>query len=259
MTRAARVVGAPRPRSGAGRAARARRDHRARCRLAGGVVRGRGPGDRGRLVDRATPRSGRPRRVPRRRLSLPALVGDGGPARRGRGQPRRAATRDRETGAPSARASSGAHPNVLLVVIDTLRADHLELLRLCARRRARRSTRSPRAARSSRTRTRCRAGRSRRRASLVTGPLADGAPDAVEEARLPDTEVTIAERLRARGLSDGAPLGQSVGHAEYGFDQGVDDYFSAYDERFARVTLLMQALRRAVGRERRAASGSTTA
>ena len=186
--------------------------------------------------------AGRPRRVPRRRASLQALVAMAlllvvavAAATRG--------PRGRETRAPSGTASNGGHPNVLLVVIDTLRADHLhcygyarptsptidafaERGMLFAHAYALSSWTKPSTA------------------SLVTGRSPTEHRTLSEEARLPDGEVTIAERLRAQGYRTALLSGNPWVTPEYGFDQGVDDYFSAYDERFARVSLLMQALRR---------------
>jgi hypothetical protein len=64
------------------------------------------------------------------------------------------------------------------------------------------------------------------------GPLADGASDALRGGA-PAGHRGHDRRAPARGgLSDGAPLGNPWVTPEYGFDQGVDDYFSAYDERF---------------------------
>jgi arylsulfatase A-like enzyme len=186
--------------------------------------------------------AGRRRRVPRRHPSLPALVGMAvllvvavAAATRGTG--------DRETAASRPTASNGAHPNILLVVIDTLRADHLGSYGYARPTTptidavAARGTLFAHAyALSSWTKPST--------ASLVTGRSPTEHQTLSEEARLPDSEVTIAERLRAAGYRTALLSGNPWVTPEYGFGQGVDDYFSAYDERFARVTLLMQALRR---------------
>jgi arylsulfatase A-like enzyme len=186
--------------------------------------------------------AGRPHRVPGRRLSLPALVGMAlllvvavGAATR--------QTRGREAGAPPPTASTGVHPNVLLVVIDTLRADHLRCYGyprptspVIDAFAARGTLFTHAYALSSWTKPST--------ASLVTGRSPTEHQTLSEEARLPDTEVTIAERLRAAGYRTALLSGNPWITPEYGFDQGVDDFFSAYDERFARVPLLMQALRR---------------
>jgi len=151
--------------------------------------------------------------------------------------------RGRETGDGPSGTAKGTHPNVLLVVIDTLRADHLGCYgyarptsptidafaahgTLFANAYALSSWTKPSTA------------------SLVTGRSPTEHQTLSEEARLPDTEVTIAERLRTAGYRTALLSGNPWVTPEYGFDQGVDDFFSAYDERFARVTLLMQALRR---------------
>lgn len=142
-----------------------------------------------------------------------------------------------------ARRVAGGTPNLVLVVIDTLRADHLGcygygrptspvLDRLAAsgvlfeHAYAQSSWTKPSTA------------------SLLTGRLPSQHQTLSEAARLPDAEVTIAERLRDAGYRTATLSANPWVTPEYGFDQGVDDFFSVYDERFARVPLFMQVLKR---------------
>jgi len=155
--------------------------------------------------------------------------------------------RGRAAGSPPSdaggRATPADRPNLLVVVIDTLRADHLgcygygrptspvldELAShgvLFDRAFAQSSWTKPSTA------------------SLFTGRSPTEHQTLSESARLPDAEITIAERLRARGYRTAVLSANPWVTPAYGFDQGVDDFFSVYDERFARVTLLMQGLRR---------------
>jgi arylsulfatase A-like enzyme len=150
--------------------------------------------------------------------------------------------RDADT-PPTDRAAGGDRPNLLLVVVDTLRADHLGcygygrptspvLDALAAR-----GVLFERAyAQSSWTKPST--------ASLLTGRTPTEHQTLSEAARLPDAELTAAERLRAHDYWTVMLSGNPWITPEYGFDQGADEFVSIYDERFARVTLLMQGLRR---------------
>jgi arylsulfatase A-like enzyme len=151
----------------------------------------------------------------------------------------------RRDAAPAQRAAdgAGARPNLLLVVIDTLRADHLgcygyarETSPVLDRLAAGGMLFEHAYAQSSWTKPST--------ASLLTGRLPSQHQTLSETARLPDAEVTIAERLRDAGYRTAALSANPWVTPEYGFDQGVDDFYSVYDERFARVPLFMQVLKR---------------
>jgi arylsulfatase A-like enzyme len=153
------------------------------------------------------------------------------------------ASRGRDGGLVRRADDGGGRPNLLLVVIDTLRPDHLGCYGY-ARATSPVLDRLAAAgivfehayAQSSWTKPST--------ASLLTGRLPSQHQALSETARLPDAEVTIAERLRTVGYRTAALSANPWVTPEYGFDQGVDDFFSVYDERFARVTLLMQVLKR---------------
>jgi arylsulfatase A-like enzyme len=141
-------------------------------------------------------------------------------------------------------APGGAvRPNVILITIDTLRADHLSAY-----------------------------GYKRRTSPVIDGLAAEGVlfvnafsqstwtkPSTaslltshyptmhqtnLEKARLPEAELLLFEVLRAQGYRTAVLSGNPWITVEYGFDQGVDYFYSIYDERFARVTLFMPALKR---------------
>jgi arylsulfatase A-like enzyme len=146
-------------------------------------------------------------------------------------------------GTGAAEAGSADRPNLLLIVVDTLRADHLGCYGYA------RPT-SPvldrlagegvlfewAFAQSSWTKPST--------ASLLTGRCPSQHQTSSEAARLPAGETTIAERLRPLGYRTATFSGNPWITPEYGFDQGVDRFVSVYDERFARVTIFMPVLRR---------------
>jgi arylsulfatase A-like enzyme len=155
--------------------------------------------------------------------------------------------RDRDaTGAAHGDASSPAlrdRPNVLLVVIDTLRADHLGCYGYARPtspaldRLASEGVLFERAfAQSSWTKPST--------ASIFTGRFPSQHQALYETSRIPDTETTLPEALGARSYLTAVFSANPWVTPEYGFAQGVDHFFSVYDERFARVTLFMQALKR---------------
>ncbi len=146
-------------------------------------------------------------------------------------------------GAPTRGTAGGDRPNLLLVVIDTLRADHLG----CYGYGRATSPVLDRLAESGVLFERAYAQSSWTKpstASLLTGRLPSQHQALTEAARLPDAEVTVAERLRATGYRTAVLSANPWVTPEYGFDQGVDDFYSVYDERFARVPLVMQVLKR---------------
>jgi arylsulfatase A-like enzyme len=134
-------------------------------------------------------------------------------------------------------------PNVVLVTIDTLRADHLS----CYGYDRPTSPNIDAFAREATLFTRAYSQSSWTKpatASLLTShyPTMHGAN--LELSRLSDAETLVFEPMREAGYTTAVFSGNPWITPEYGFDQGVDRFYSVYDERFARVTLLMQALKR---------------
>jgi arylsulfatase A-like enzyme len=134
-------------------------------------------------------------------------------------------------------------PNIVLVTIDTLRADHLS----CYGYDRPTSPNIDAFAREATLFTRAYSQSSWTKpatASLLTShyPTMHGAN--LEVSRLADAETLVFEPMRAAGYITAVFSGNPWITPEYGFDQGVDRFYSVYDERFARVTLLMQALKR---------------
>jgi arylsulfatase A-like enzyme len=144
----------------------------------------------------------------------------------------------RVRGAPAAPG-----PNVILITIDTLRADHLSCYGY-----ARPTTPNLDAfAREAALFTRAYSQSSWTKpatASLLTShyPTMHGAN--LESSKLADGETLVFETMRDAGYATTVFSGNPWVTPEYGFHQGVDRFYSVYDERFARVTLLMQALKR---------------
>jgi len=134
-------------------------------------------------------------------------------------------------------------PSFLVIVIDTLRADHLGCYGYgrptspALDRLAGEGTLFERAfAQSSWTKPST--------ASLFTGRFPVQHQTLYERSRIPDVELTIPELLTARGYRTAVLSGNPWVTPEYGFDQGVSDFYSLYDERFTRVTLFMTVLKR---------------
>jgi arylsulfatase A-like enzyme len=158
-----------------------------------------------------------------------------------------AAGADRRSAATAVRDRPGApgdRPNVLLVVVDTLRADHLGCYGyyrptspvldafaaaglLFERAYAQSSWTKPSTA------------------SLLTSRLPSQHGAVLESSVLPEAEATLAEVLAGAGYRTLAASGNPWITPEYGFGQGVDRFVVVYDERFVRVTLAMAILRRA--------------
>jgi arylsulfatase A-like enzyme len=144
---------------------------------------------------------------------------------------------------PSSGASAGARPNVLLITIDTLRADHLS----CYGYARPTSPAIDAFAREGILFTRAFAQSSWTKpstASLLTSHYPTMHQANLDRARVSDAEVLLAEMMRDAGYTTAVLSGNPWVTAEYGFAQGVDHFYSVYDERFVRVTLLMLALRR---------------
>jgi arylsulfatase A-like enzyme len=140
-------------------------------------------------------------------------------------------------------ARAEARPNVLLILIDTLRADHVSAY---GYPRATTPTLDALAgegvlfthafAQSSWTKPST--------ASLLTSTYPTMHQMNLDQSKLADSAVLLHEVMRAHGYETATLSGNPWITPEYGFDQGVDYFYSVYDERFARVTLLMMALRR---------------
>jgi arylsulfatase A-like enzyme len=156
--------------------------------------------------------------------------------------------------AVGAQRATPERPNVVLLVIDTLRADHLGCYGYFRPTSpaidafARDAVLFEHAySQSSWTKPAT--------ASLLTSRYPSMHQMWREEGRLADSETTLAEALRAGGYATALLSGNPWVSPEYGFDQGVDHFVSVYDERFARVTLLMNVLKRmnlAIDRQARA-------
>jgi len=155
-------------------------------------------------------------------------------------------------GAPAAAPASGPadsvtagaeRPNVVFILIDTLRADHLGAYGYA------RPT-SPvldafaaegvlfeqAFSQSSWTKPAT--------ASLLTSRYPSQHQCFLEKQRLPESETTLPQYLQRAGYTTAMLSGNPWVTPDYGFDRGTDYFFSAYDERFARVTLYMMALKR---------------
>jgi len=134
-------------------------------------------------------------------------------------------------------------PSVLVVLIDTLRADHLGCYGYD------RPT-SPNLDRFAADGTIFLAARSQSTwtkpatASLFTGRYPSQHQAYLERSRLPESEVLLPEVLSKAGYRTAVFSGNPWVTPEYGFDQGVEHFHSVYDERFARVTLYMRTLKR---------------
>jgi arylsulfatase A-like enzyme len=144
-------------------------------------------------------------------------------------------------GAPAAGSARG--PNVLVVLIDTLRADHLGCYGYdrptspAIDAFAREGVQFLRAySQSTWTKPAT--------ASFMTGRYPRQHQAYLEKSKLPETELLLPEALRAAGYRTGVFSGNPWITREWGFDQGVDHFVSVYDERFARVTLFMMSLKR---------------
>lgn len=152
--------------------------------------------------------------------------------------------------APPAERADGAMPrgsptppNVVLVLIDTLRADHLGCYgyarptspRLDAF--AREGVLFERAfSQSSWTKPAV--------ASLFTSHYPSTHQTNLETEKLPATETTLAQLLAQRGFATAAFTGNPWITRDYGFDRGFQRFHAVHDERFASVTLFMPALKR---------------
>jgi arylsulfatase A-like enzyme len=149
----------------------------------------------------------------------------------------------RSAEAPSPAAVAADRPSFLVIVVDTLRADHLGCYGYARPtsptidRLAGEGVLFERAfSQSSWTKPAT--------ASLFTGRFPTQHQAVYERSRIPDAETTIPERLRPLGYRTAVLSANPWVVPEYGFDQGVDDFVSIYDERFTRVTLFMTVLKR---------------
>jgi arylsulfatase A-like enzyme len=139
--------------------------------------------------------------------------------------------------------ASARGPNILVVLVDTLRADHLGAYGY------ERPT-SPAIDAFAREGVQFMQAYSQSTwtkpatASLFTGRYPRQHQAYLEKAKLPESEWLLPEALRAAGYRTGVFSGNPWVTREWGFDQGVDQFVSIYDERFARVTLFMRSLKR---------------
>jgi arylsulfatase A-like enzyme len=134
-------------------------------------------------------------------------------------------------------------PNLLVVLVDTLRADHLGTYGYerptspAIDAFARESVQFDHAySQSTWTKPAT--------ASLMTGRYPRQHQAYLQKTTLPESELLLPEALRAVGYRTGIFSGNPWVTREWGFDQGVDHFVSIYDERFARSTLFMRSLKR---------------
>ena len=150
------------------------------------------------------------------------------------------------TGGAGSRATADggdARPNVILITVDTLRADHLSCYGytrpttpvldafaqegvLFAHAYSQSSWTKPATT------------------SLLTSQYPSMHQTNLERSRIPDAEVLLPEVMHDAGYTTAVLSGNPWVTTEYGFNQGVDHFYSIYEERFARVTLFMPALKR---------------
>jgi arylsulfatase A-like enzyme len=141
-------------------------------------------------------------------------------------------------------AAEARRPNVVLVTIDTMRADHLSAYGYSRATSpvlealAREGVLFERAfAQSSWTKPST--------ASLLTARYPSMHQLYLEKASLADREVLLPEVLRDHGYRTAVLSGNPWIRPEFGFDQGVDHFFSVRAEGFAHGTLFMTALKSA--------------
>jgi arylsulfatase A-like enzyme len=155
------------------------------------------------------------------------------------------------TARPALARAGAAHPegepirpNIVLVTIDTLRADHLSAYGYARRTSpaldalAREGVLFERAfAQSSWTKPST--------ASLLTGRYPSMHRLYLEKASLAEREVLLPEILREHGYTTAALSGNPWIRPEFGFDQGVEHFYSVRAEGLAHGTLFMNALKSA--------------
>jgi arylsulfatase A-like enzyme len=93
-------------------------------------------------------------------------------------------------------------------------------------------------------------------ASLLTSQFPSMHQTNLERSRLPDAEVLLTEAVRDAGYATAVLSGNPWVAPEYGFDQGVDHFYSPSEDRFAPGTLLGAALE-SVGRPGDGAAGGS--
>jgi len=140
-------------------------------------------------------------------------------------------------------AASLEKPNVLVILIDALRADHLGAYGYTRPTSPRIDAFAKEGAlflhnysQSSWTKPAT--------ASLHTSRFPSMHQTYLEKQAVPQSERLLAEVLREAGWETAILSGNPWITPEWGFAQGVDHFFSIYDERFARVTLFMMSLKR---------------
>lgn len=140
-------------------------------------------------------------------------------------------------------AAGAERPNVVFILIDTLRADHLGAYGYARPTSpmldgfAKESVLFENAfSQSSWTKPAT--------ASLLTSRYPSQHQCFLEKQTLPPSETTLPQYLQRAGYTTAMLSGNPWVTPDYGFDRGTNYFFSAYDERFARVTLYMMALKR---------------
>ncbi|MCW5893541.1 MAG: sulfatase-like hydrolase/transferase [bacterium] len=143
----------------------------------------------------------------------------------------------------AATLASGSRPNIVLVLIDTLRADHLGTYGYSRPTSPNIDAFAADAvlfeqafSQSSWTKPAM--------ASLLTGHYPSMHQTNLEQQKLPESETIVTQLLRDQGYRTAVLSGNPWITPDYGFGRGVDHFYSIYDERFARVTLFMNALKR---------------
>ena len=144
--------------------------------------------------------------------------------------------------APSARAGPGTPPDILLVVVDTLRADAVGFSRAAG---AAPTPAMDALAAEGTVFTTCRASSSWTKpstASLLTGlyPSEHGALSF--EAAVPGEATTLPEILRAAGWRTAAFTDNPFVSPEFGFAQGFDSFEGRHPSPLGRGTLLLKAV-----------------
>jgi arylsulfatase A-like enzyme/Flp pilus assembly protein TadD len=125
--------------------------------------------------------------------------------------------------------AANAKPNVVVITLDTVRADHLGCYGYKPIQTPNVDTLAGAAARFSHAYTTVPITLPAH-ASLFTGsfPMATGVHDFASNT-LPDSALTLAEILREKGYVTGAFLGAPVLDSRYGLNQGFDTYFDHFD------------------------------
>jgi arylsulfatase A-like enzyme len=153
------------------------------------------------------------------------------------------ATHRSEPARPATAPAAGDRPNVVLVLIDTLRADHLGAYGYTRPTSPNLDAFAADAVLFTRAFSQS-SWTKPAMASLLTSHYPSTHQTNLEQQALPASEVLLTQLLRAQGYATAVFSGNPWITPDYGFDRGVDHFYSVYDERFARVTLFMTSLKR---------------